>query len=773
MPSKDKMADTANDAEPDIAAANDNEPTLISLGKEEEEVLPSNTKEPDNYFLKHKPSYQEGQLWLAKTLIERDRYDEALRWMSDLEKNSKVFDDVKEELASVQAYYYVKRKDYDQAIAYLDEAIEIAGDRERKARYAFIAAQLYQKQSQSADAVAGYERVLKYKPSYEMAFSAKLNITQNAYLNGRESSEEAKSKLEKMLEDPKNRDFKDRIYYTIAQIDLKDGKKDLAIANLQKSLNNNRNNRAQKIDSYYLLGQLFYEAEEFVSAKSYIDSTLAMIVPQDERHDPLKKLSTNLTEIAKNLKIIADTDSLLTIAAMSDVEKQALAFKIQKAQDAQRRKQLEKQAQGGNINPLGGRGRGRSAIDARQKETSFFAYDQKAVKRGEKEFAKKWGERQLEDNWRRSNRQDSDITVAGNDNEEEQELILTPEEIKQLLGDVPETDAEKETAHLKIREAMYALGSLYRDRIENDKKAADILEELNEKYPASNYELDSWYLLYLAYTDLNSTAKVQEYYQKITNKYPTSTYAKILSDPNYAAVLKTEETQLNEYYDQAYAKFTNGKYQDAYDQSNHAKQKFGASNVLQPRFALLSAMCLGNLQGKEAYINGLRGVIAKYPTSPEQLQAKEMLRLLGEGTGAKLPGDVVVENEEELEFKLDDDRLHYMIVIFYSDIKFNEMKIQVADYNNKYHKLEKLRISNIYLGKTADSRLPMVVVRRFKNKGEAMKYYSGVERNKGEFIKDSNVNYDVFPITQSNYRTILKNKSLGNYKSWFIENYVN
>ena len=54
-----------------------------------------------------------------------------------------------------------------------------------------------------------------------------------------------------------------------------------------------------------------------------------------------------------------------------------------------------------------------------------------------------------------------------------------------------------------------------------------------------------------------------------------------------------------------------------------------------------------------------------------------------------------------------------------------------------------------------------------------MKYYSGVERNKGEFIKDSSVSYDVFPITQSNYRTILKNKSLGNYKSWFIENYIN
>jgi hypothetical protein len=48
----------------------------------------------------------------------------------------------------------------------------------------------------------------------------------------------------------------------------------------------------------------------------------------------------------------------------------------------------------------------------------------------------------------------------------------------------------------------------------------------------------------------------------------------------------------------------------------------------------------------------------------------------------------------------------------------------------------------------------------------------GGDMNKVEFIKDPSVSYDVFPITQSNYHTILKNKLPGNYKSWFIENYI-
>ncbi|MBK9491790.1 MAG: hypothetical protein IPO07_25590, partial [Haliscomenobacter sp.] len=70
----------------------------------------------------------------------------------------------------------------------------------------------------------------------------------------------------------------------------------------------------------------------------------------------------------------------------------------------------------------------------------------------------------------------------------------------------------------------------------------------------------------------------------------------------------------------------------------NSKVRFGAENKLASRFALLAALCTGNIQGKEAYVSALNEVIARYPNSEEQKRAKEILRLLG-ASGVQLPGD--------------------------------------------------------------------------------------------------------------------------------------
>jgi len=44
-------------------------------------------------------------------------------------------------------------------------------------------------------------------------------------------------------------------------------------------------------------------------------------------------------------------------------------------------------------------------------------------------------------------------------------------------------------------------------------------------------------------------------------------------------------------------------------------------------------MSKGSLEGKDAYRGGLREVIGKYPNTPEEVRAKEILKLLGQGVG--------------------------------------------------------------------------------------------------------------------------------------------
>ncbi|MDX1666942.1 MAG: tetratricopeptide repeat protein, partial [Saprospiraceae bacterium] len=337
----------------------------------------------------------------------------------------------------------------------------------------------------------------------------------------------------------------------------------------------------------------------------------------------------------------------------------------------------------------------------------------------------------------------------------------------EMLKEIPDNETEKLAAHLKIQEALFKLGSLYRDRLNNNEQAVRVLLDLNRRYPENKYELDSWYYLYLAYGEMGQTARADEYKQKIIGKYPSSTYGQLLINPAYAEQLRDREAQLNQYYDLTYEAFQNGNYETAYDRSQKARLEFGANNALRAKFALLAAMCIGQLKGEEAYKKALTEVVGKYPDTDEQRRAREILRLLG-GAVAALPGQ-----QEDLSgaFSPGEDQLHYILVALYDDANFNQSKVSVSDYNQKYHRLDKLRIANVFLGEDEESRLPVIVVRRFNDKAEAMTYYRGVMQNRNDFL-DRSVNYDIFAISQENYRQVLRSRSLNGYEQFFQQAYL-
>ncbi|WP_421949220.1 tetratricopeptide repeat protein [Phaeodactylibacter xiamenensis] len=724
--------------------------------------------DPKKNPLKHQLAYQEGMLYYAKTLIERDKFDGAERVIRELEQDPGTFAETKAELAVIKAHLYISEEAYVDALPALENAIEMTDDKTLKARYAFIMAQIYQKLGNSRGAYAGFEQALNYRPDYVMAFNCKLNMAQNAWASGTGSAREARASLEKLLREEKNAEFKDQIYFALAMIAFKEGDQAEGVRNLQLSLQHDSGNQGQKAEAYVTLADFYYEGESYVKAKNYYDSTLMVMTEQDERYKRVKGMASSLTDIAKNLEIIALQDSLLTISQMTPAEQEALALEIKKKQDEARRKQLIAQANQqanqrfGNLN-----NRVNASASLGSEESSFFAYDDRRQKRGIRDFQRVWGTRPLEDNWRRSAASSNDIIEEiGSDDGSD---ILTDEEIEKLLGAVPKTEGDIAAAEIQLQEAMSKLGALYRERLENYDQAVAVLEGLNERFPGNTYELDSWYQLYLAYTDMGNNEKARYYADKILEKYPNTAYALIIKNPNYAEELVKEERELNRYYDETYAAFTSGNYRLAFDRSQQAKDKFGAANPFQPKFALLSAMSTGNMEGKEAYVEALRKVVARYPDTEEQLRAREILRLLGETT-TSLPAGA----KEEIEaFTQEDDKLHYTIIAFKDkEVSLTDAKVKVSDYNEKYHKLDRIRISNIYLGTTADDRIPILVLRRFKDKQDAMKYYNGVQRNKSEFV-DGGVEFELFPVTQNNYREILKQRKIDGYRLFFQQYYLN
>jgi len=748
---------------------------------EQEAKEAAKAEDPENYFLKHRPVYQEGMLWLARTYVERERYDEALRTIAQLESDSKTFPDIRESMALVKAHLYLRQEQYNEAVPPLEEAIAAAAKRTDKARYAFIIAQIYNRDGRRQEAYAAFQRALKFGPTYSMEFNGRLFLVENGWRAGTYSTQEARAEFDRMLRDIKNEEYQDQIYYALAEIELAAGNRKEGIENLKKSVAISQQNPLQKGESYLRLANLYLEEEDFIPAQRYFDSTLTVLPETDERYPETQRWRDNLTDIAANLETIAYQDSLLAIAALPADEQRDLAFKIKKQRDEERLQAIAASANAGAAQQQGNVKRpvgtnvaltsagGRTPAGGAE-PSEFFAYNDRDVKRGKRDFFRTWGGRPLEDNWRRSSSGGigGDLPVASVADQPAAD-VLPEDEIARILEEVPKTESEILQAQKVVQEAMFKVGALYRDRLDNNEKAVEALETLNRRFSGSDYELDSWYYLYLAHKDLNRSSEAQRYADLITSKYASSPYAKVLTNPNYLAEVKAEENRLSTYYNETFAAFTSGNFQQAYQRSVGAAELFGAQNPMQAKFALLTAMSTGSLQGKEAYVNSLKDLIARYPDTPEQKRAREILRLLGESKGS-LPGRATVE-ESNSQFKVTEDQLHYILIAFNEDIRLNDSKVSVSNYNMEFHKLDKLRISNIYLGTEAETRIPILVIRRFKNKEEAMTYYEGAKRNESDFI-DPAIDYDIFAVSQNNYREILRSKSLGNYRAFFEEHYL-
>ncbi|RME98173.1 MAG: hypothetical protein D6772_09395, partial [Bacteroidetes bacterium] len=508
----------------------------------------------------------------------------------------------------------------------------------------------------------------------------------------------------------------------------------------------------------------------------YFDSTLNVMKKTDQRYLPTERLRDNLSDIAQNLETIKLQDSLLRIAALSPEEQADLAKKL--FEEAQKPAASTPTA---GSNKFGGPTRAAIAgpgslprttagtgTGALRTKSEFWAYDDRTLKRGIREFSRRWGDRPLTDNWRLSSKLE-DNTDRSTEEEKEENFdpnLLTDKQIEDILSDVPKEPNDFRVAELEIKQAMFNLGRLYRDRLENSEKSIEILEELNERFPGNLYELDSWYYLYLAHLDLGHTAEAQMYKDKIMQKYPTTKYGQILTNPNYVQEFMDEEQQLDRDYQLAYKLFEAKSFAQALKTAETNVTKLVGKHPLKSRYALLMAMCKGNVEGKDAYIRELNKVVATFPNTAEATRAKEILRLLGAG-GASLPGRMV---EDGGDFKVSDNELHYVIVVFESDdIDLNAQKIKVSDYNRTHHSLDKLRISNVYLG--AKNDIPVLVLRRFKDKAAAMAYYNGTLTHANDFIDKDATPYQLFAISQSNYREVLRNRNMEGYESFFEANY--
>ncbi|MBT8230282.1 MAG: tetratricopeptide repeat protein, partial [Bacteroidia bacterium] len=330
-------------------------------------------------------------------------------------------------------------------------------------------------------------------------------------------------------------------------------------------------------------------------------------------------------------------------------------------------------------------------------------------------------------------------------------------------------EIQKKSANAKIQNALFALGKLFRERLRNYEKSVDVLERLIREYPSYDKRDEALFNLYLSYYDLNQMARVNEVKQKLLDEFPDSKFTKLATDPSYAKSLRDQENSIEEYYSETYRLFDNGEHELVISRSTEKIDLFPNNKEYNAKFDMLKAMSYGSTEGKEKYIEELEALVKRHPKTPEETRAKEILRFL---RGDREAFDKILYEEALDIFEREDEKLHYVFIVVYdlSQRDFDRAKIDINNYNKKYHRFDNLKTSNIYLNQ--ENKAQVILVRSFENKDESMTYYQGVQKNKKEYIKNEKIQFDMFASTQKNYREVIKQQGISNYRVFFEDNYL-
>jgi tetratricopeptide (TPR) repeat protein len=743
-----------------------------------------------SYFLKHRPVREDAMLWLARTYIELGRFDEAETLLTRLRNDHALPKTLWRQIPAIESYSELRQKNYSKAIEKLQLATKWATKKSEKTRYTYILAQLYDLEKNTENAYLAYKKVLKYNPDFDMEFNTKLNMANNAFQSGKMKEAETVAMLKKMLRESKYDEHYDQIYYTLGKMAMSSKDEVAAVDYFKKSILANKTDKNQKAESYYILAEHYWDKEQYAFAKRYYDSTEQNIAKNDDRLPVVHQRATELTEIAKNIELVALNDSLLRMAGMSDTERNALAQRIIEKQRADAKAKAiasaiaaansdaenrvsSKMDDGSAAMPTVGA----AAIGQGAGVTKWWAYDDASRKKGVRDFEKKWGKRKRSDDWRRSQRKADDEenpdtpkeggTDKPNKTDVVEKVTVDKTDIDDLFAGIPKTDAEMEALRKANTQALYRNGDLFRLRMNMPKRSAMAHEDLLSRNPTENtHEQEIYYTLVLNFTDLKNAQKTNYYRNLLLSKHPNSVFAKVINDPNYLANEKKKSQTLNVFYQNTLRLYRKDSIFAALANTMKSDSLFGKDNKLASKFTLLNALCRGNLNGKADYIASLKGVQTKFPKTSE---ADYAAMLLDELQNAKKPKQKEA-NVDNADFAYTPETEHYVVVWVKDEgatERLTDYRISVSDYDTKYYNVKNLKVAAL----TPDLSTALLIIRRFDDAAVAQTYVKALNGKAEEFFGEKKVKYSAMAVSSQNYVLLLKGKPLPDYEAFYTKNY--
>ncbi len=710
-------------------------------------------------------------VYLMRTFIEQGEFDKAEEVFRFLEKE-KLEKSNQKNLYLAKAYFYQLRNDLDNMVWNLTKADSLLKRSDRKGRIYFIVGQVYQQIGFESEAYNYYKKCLATNPDYEIDFYARLNMAQVAKLDSRRDVRNIRKAFDKMLADSKNQEFKDKIYFEMGEFERKQNNLKDAIDRYKLSAHAGKNKRIQG-RAYLRLGQLYFDSlKKYSLAKSYYDSAIAALPKDFDNYASIKKRQEVLGDFVKYTETISWQDSLLLMASMDTavLHKQIDSTLTAKNKvDTSKKRKRRSESSGGQSGSNQSSNAFFNVNDPNAQEVDWYFGNSSAVALGQTEFQRVWGTIPLEDNWRRSVKTPGSTAptdtgaptnAVADDGKNKGEKNAKPKEVDQaakLLAQLPYTETQKKDALAKIEDAYFKLGDLYYFQLEEKDNAAVSYKNLLRRFPGSEHEPEVLYKMYLITREKNGES--ERYASLLKEKYPNSTYTRIMLNPDYMKESSIAAEKQKLIYRDAYANYQSGNLRAAQEQINRGLKE--GDTGFNQQLELLQILITGKTEDIAKYQYELGEFVKKYPDGSLKPYAEQLL-------AASKALQAKIEKAKGIRFIASFQEPHYFVIVYKTSDKITDaITSGLESFAKTEFRDQKLSTSNL----TLNEEYVLTMVIQFPDKSAAMDYFDKFNSIAAITKPFALYKFYNFVVTKDNFDIFYRTKALDEYLTFFDRNY--
>ncbi len=741
------------------------------------------------HFKENKYAVAEARIWKARCYAEMDWIFEAEGILKEANLGQ-VPPNLTALYSAAKADLLLKQGKYKESIPFLTIAADQEGDRKQRTRFNYVLAQLNRINGNNAKAVYLYGKVRRLSPPFEMAFNAKVNRAEADSSNWDESI----VTLNKMSKRTKYKDNLDRVYYTIGHIYQERGDDNNAIANYKLAIEKSTKKAADVIQAYVALADLYYAKSMYIEAQPNYSEAANLMSVEHSDYLRISMRSQLLGELNQRYQIVQLNDSLQELALLSEFEqRKRIEAHIKKLQDEEEalKKKLEEEILA-QSNLMMQDQNAAAMANVANNQGNWYFYNNMLIANGKSDFQRRWGTRKLEDDWRRKNKAIVDLQEPV-DSLDEQFVLdepssssRTPQDLSQKGGSLVETDVEYylkqlpstpekvEASNKQIADALYDMGLIYKESLEDIPMAVKTFEELERRFPADNRLPDVYYYLYQIFVKTGDTAQADYYRNQIIERYPESTYAMALSQPDYYDRMQRMYAEQDSLYKETYFAYLKNNYSQVISSSEKMKAEYPLT-PLMPKFRFVSALSEGKKGNTAKLKTDLEEIVKDYPSSDVTPMAKDILALIKQGNEVQegsshgsmldLRDKAISQISDTLAEKgFDPDKImkHSVVIKTPANLDINKLQFDVASYN-----------FTVFMVKSFDIQIArnkaynLLKISYLDDFEEAQWYLGELLKNKDVNNAVEDANCTSYVISETNAELIDKGLSLDEYISFY------